>query len=38
VRWQRTPNDFALCRIAIEGKSAGELNNNELIRKFYLGL
>ncbi len=25
-------------RIAFEGKSADELNNNELIRKFYLGL
>jgi branched-chain amino acid transport system ATP-binding protein len=25
-------------RIAVEGKSAEELNNNELIRKFYLGL
>ena len=25
-------------RIAFEGKSAGELNNNDLIRKFYLGL
>jgi branched-chain amino acid transport system ATP-binding protein len=25
-------------RIAFEGKSAEELNNNELIRKFYLGL
>ena len=25
-------------RIAVEGKSADELNNNELIKKFYLGL
>jgi branched-chain amino acid transport system ATP-binding protein len=25
-------------RIAVEGRSADELNNNELIRKFYLGL
>jgi len=25
-------------RIAFEGKSADELNNNDLIRKFYLGL
>jgi branched-chain amino acid transport system ATP-binding protein len=25
-------------RIAVEGRSAEELNNNELIRKFYLGL
>jgi branched-chain amino acid transport system ATP-binding protein len=25
-------------KIAVEGKSAEELNNNELIRKFYLGL
>jgi branched-chain amino acid transport system ATP-binding protein len=25
-------------RIAFEGKSADELNNNELIRKFYMGL
>ena len=25
-------------RIAFEGRSAEELNNNELIRKFYLGL
>ncbi len=25
-------------RIAFEGKSAAELNNNDLIRKFYLGL
>ena len=25
-------------RIAFEGKSAEELNNNDLIRKFYLGL
>jgi len=25
-------------RIAFEGKSAAELNNNELIRKFYMGL
>jgi branched-chain amino acid transport system ATP-binding protein len=25
-------------KIAVEGKSADELNNNELIRKFYLGL
>jgi len=25
-------------RIAFEGKSADDLNNNELIRKFYLGL
>jgi branched-chain amino acid transport system ATP-binding protein len=25
-------------KIAFEGRSAGELNNNELIRKFYLGL
>jgi branched-chain amino acid transport system ATP-binding protein len=25
-------------RIAVEGKSAEELNNNELIKKFYLGL
>ena len=26
------------CRIAFEGRSADELNNNDLIRKFYLGL
>jgi branched-chain amino acid transport system ATP-binding protein len=25
-------------QIAFEGKSADELNNNELVRKFYLGL
>jgi branched-chain amino acid transport system ATP-binding protein len=25
-------------KIAFAGKSADELNNNELIRKFYLGL
>ena len=25
-------------RIAVEGKSADELNNNDLIRKFYLGM
>ena len=25
-------------KIAFEGKSADELNNNDLIRKFYLGL
>jgi len=25
-------------RIAFEGRSAAELNNNDLIRKFYLGL
>ena len=25
-------------KIAFEGKSAEELNNNDLIRKFYLGL
>ena len=25
-------------RIAVEGRSAEELNNNELIKKFYLGL
>ena len=25
-------------KIAVEGRSAEELNNNELIRKFYLGL
>jgi branched-chain amino acid transport system ATP-binding protein len=25
-------------KIAFEGRSADELNNNELIRKFYLGL
>ena len=25
-------------RIAVEGRSANELNNNDLIRKFYLGL
>jgi branched-chain amino acid transport system ATP-binding protein len=25
-------------RIAFEGRSADELNNNDLIRKFYLGL
>jgi branched-chain amino acid transport system ATP-binding protein len=25
-------------KIAFEGKSAAELNDNELIRKFYLGL
>ena len=25
-------------KIAVEGRSAAELNNNELIRKFYLGL
>ena len=25
-------------KIAFEGKSADELNNNELIRKFYMGL
>ena len=25
-------------RIAFEGKSSDELNNNELIRKFYMGL
>ena len=25
-------------QIAFEGRSADELNNNELIRKFYLGL
>ena len=25
-------------RIAVEGRSAEELNNNELIRRFYLGL
>ena len=25
-------------RIAFEGKSADELNNNDLIRKFYMGL
>jgi len=25
-------------RIAFEGKSADDLNNNDLIRKFYLGL
>ena len=25
-------------KIAVEGRSADELNNNELIKKFYLGL
>jgi branched-chain amino acid transport system ATP-binding protein len=25
-------------RIAVEGRSVAELNDNELIRKFYLGL
>jgi branched-chain amino acid transport system ATP-binding protein len=25
-------------QIAFEGRSSDELNNNELIRKFYLGL
>jgi branched-chain amino acid transport system ATP-binding protein len=25
-------------RIAVEGRSAAELNNNDLIKKFYLGL
>jgi branched-chain amino acid transport system ATP-binding protein len=25
-------------QIAFEGRSANELNNNELVRKFYLGL
>jgi branched-chain amino acid transport system ATP-binding protein len=25
-------------KIAFEGSSADELNNNELVRKFYLGL
>jgi len=25
-------------KIAFDGKSAAELNNNDLIRKFYLGL
>jgi branched-chain amino acid transport system ATP-binding protein len=25
-------------RIAVEGRSADELNNNDLIKKFYLGL
>ena len=25
-------------KIAFEGRSADELNNNELVRKFYLGL
>jgi len=25
-------------KIAVEGRSADELNNNDLIRKFYLGL
>jgi len=25
-------------KIAFEGKSAEELNNNDLIRKFYLGI
>jgi branched-chain amino acid transport system ATP-binding protein len=25
-------------RIAFEGRSAAELNNNDLIRKFYLGM
>jgi branched-chain amino acid transport system ATP-binding protein len=25
-------------RIAFEGRSAEDLNNNELVRKFYLGL
>jgi hypothetical protein len=25
-------------KIAFEGRSAAELNNNDLIRKFYLGM
>jgi ABC-type lipopolysaccharide export system ATPase subunit len=29
---------IVLSKIAFEGGSADELNNNELVRKFYLGL